>query len=69
MRTFQPSLISPTRLKSGTRTLSKKTALVRSPAIVRIGVTVMPGVSVGTMKIVRPRLRRDAGSERVRSQM
>src|SRR5881227_3652797 len=55
---------SPTRWSRGTRTSSKKTALVRMPDQVQSGCTVMPGRSMGTIIIEMPLCLGASGSVR-----
>ncbi len=60
---------SPTRWSRGTRTSSKKTALVRMPDQVQSGCTVMPGRSMGTIIIEMPLCLGASGSVRTATQL
>ncbi|MNN41014.1 hypothetical protein D3C81_1551070 [compost metagenome] len=63
----QPSFSCPTRLATGTRTLSKNTSLTScSPSRVMIGRTVMPGVFMSISTNEMPRCCRASGSVRTR---
>ena len=62
----QPSLTSPTRFSSGTRTSAKKTSLkAEAPLICLIGRISMPGDSMSTMKYVMSACLAALGSVRV----
>ena len=60
---------SPIRWSRGTRTLSKKTALVRMFDQVQSGCTVMPGGSIGTIIIEMPLCFGASGSVRTATQL
>ena len=68
MVTRQPSFSSPTRLATGTRTLSKKSSANSvDPAMVRSGRKSMPGRSMGRISHVMPRWRLSSAPVRTSS--
>ncbi|CAM5467705.1 hypothetical protein SGRI78S_04420 [Streptomyces griseus subsp. griseus] len=68
MVTRQPSFSAPTRLRTGTRTSSRKTSANSvDPASVRSGRTVIPGASIGIASQLMPRCFGASGSVRTSS--
>ncbi|MNC50316.1 hypothetical protein D3C75_995490 [compost metagenome] len=66
----QPWFSSPTRLATGTRTLSKNTSLTScSPSRVMIGRTLMPGVAMSISRKEMPRCCWACGSVRTRQKI